>query len=158
MTAVFDGVLTGNVTSQVKFFLDDNNRPTCFFDVAHNRKTKDPSKKKTQYVQIVSYYALAKICGKYVRQGQRLAIRVSDYHVSPYMGKNGKPYAKLTCLAVDVEFMSGRSTMDGDSSDSSENEYRQQTPYLESDQPPDEGFIPLDSLPFNPIDRRNGRE
>lgn len=145
---MFNGTLVGVVTSAVTMKMDKSGKPVCNFDVAENRKIKGMSQTITEFISVAAFGSTAEACAKYLKKGRRVAVKVSHVQAKAYIGKDGKPHAKISVYADEVEFGEAVEVSYADSEPMAEP--REQTPYLENAPEMPDGFITVDAaeLPF----------
>lgn len=71
------------------------------FTVAVNRRL---NKEETDFLNIITWRGLADICGKYLVQGQRVAV-VGEIQTRTYEGKDGQKRFATEIHADEVEFL-----------------------------------------------------
>ena len=146
---MFNGTLSGVITSDIKSRMDKSGNPVCNFDVAENRKIQGMSKTITEFITVAAFGPTAEACIKYLKKGRKVVVKVSHIQAKAYIGRDRQPHAKIHAYADDVEF--------GDQAEFTMNlseeplvEPREQTPYLDSMPEMPDGFITVESadLPF----------
>lgn len=83
--------------------------PTCRIGNEHESATfrlavDRPGSKTTDYFDVVSFDALAKVCGDYLTKGRQVAV-AGRLRLSEWKTEGGERHSKVQILASDVQFL-----------------------------------------------------
>lgn len=105
-------IITGRLTHEPEFRSTQKGTTVCFFDIASNRRIKDPVsqewKDDTTYVPIVLFGTLADRCRDKIKKGTPVYIegRLSN---SEYTNKDGVKITRLKVIANRIQILETKS-------------------------------------------------
>ena len=138
-------LLTGRLTRDPDLRYTQKGQPVCAFDIAVNRRYKDPSsgewKDDTTYVGIVSWGPMGERAKERLKKGSPVHVE-GRLTSSEYTDRDGNKRKSLKITARRVQFLAAASKGDAPSSDNEVNVGAQES----SDKSSDESGI--DEVPF----------
>lgn len=105
--------LIGNLTREPELSSTASGVALCRLGIAVNRNyTNSEGNRETDFFNITTWRGLAERCGKYLHKGSKIAI-VGNLQMRSYE-VNGEKRTTIDIIAEDVEFLSPKSSGDGE--------------------------------------------
>lgn len=102
-------VITGNLTKAPELRHTDSGMAICRFTIANNKGYGE--KKKTTFVNIVTFNKTAENCDRYLSKGSKVGI-VGELEIRQFTGNDGQTKYMTEILANEVEFFTTKSQME----------------------------------------------
>ena len=104
--------LIGNLTRDPEVSVVGSGVQVCRFGIAVQRRfANDNGEKEADFFNITAWRALAELCGKYLRKGNKVAIsgsiQVRNYEF------NGEKRTSIDIIADDIEFLTPKGASEG---------------------------------------------
>lgn len=99
--------ITGNICQTPDFMHTQNGVAICKFTLGNNRGYGE--KRKTIFVNIVTFNKTAENCEKYLSKGSKVAI-VGELEIRQYTDNNGENKYITEIIANEVEFLSTKTS------------------------------------------------
>ena len=109
--------IIGNLTRDPEQRTTPSGATVCSFTVAVNRRGRrdaQGTQPEADFFRVSAWNQLGENCARYLAKGRKVAV-VGPVSVHTYQGSDGQTRASLEVMANDVEFLSSRSEMEGDS-------------------------------------------
>jgi single-strand DNA-binding protein len=109
--------IIGNLTRDPEQRTTPSGATVCSFTVAVNRRGRRDAQNnqpEADFFRVTAWNQLGENCARYLAKGRKVAV-VGSVSVHTYQGNDGQTRASLEVMANDVEFLSSRNEMDGDS-------------------------------------------
>ena len=107
--------IQGNITRDPEMRVTRDGVQVCTFTVAVNRRAPKGAE-QTDFFKVTAWRGLAESCGKYLMKGRKVMVW-GPVGVEAYEGRDGKTHVEMKVTAEDVEFVGGRETGAGSSSE-----------------------------------------
>ena len=108
--------LIGNLTRDPELSETPNGISLCRFAIAVNRNYSSDGERQTDFFNITVWRTQAENCGRYLRKGSKVAI-VGSLQNRTYEDKDGNKRTVTDIVASEVEFLSSKSSQDGQDDD-----------------------------------------
>lgn len=106
--------LIGNLTRDPEVSETGSGLTLCRFSIAVNRNySGSDGERQTDFFNITVWRALAENCGKYLKKGSKVAV-VGSLQNRSYEDKDGNKRNVTDIVANEVEFLSSKSSGEGD--------------------------------------------
>lgn len=102
-------ILIGNMTKQPELKHTEGGMAICRFSIAVNKGYGE--KKKTTFVNIVTFNKTAENCEKFLSKGSKVGI-VGELEIRQFTGNDGQTKYMTEVLANEVEFLSSKSQLE----------------------------------------------
>ena len=109
--------IIGNLTRDPEQRTTPSGATVCSFTVAVNRRGRrdaQGNQPEADFFRVSAWNQLGENCARYLAKGRKVAV-VGPVSVHTYQGSDGQTRASLEVMANDVEFLSSRSEMEGES-------------------------------------------
>ena len=109
--------IIGNLTRDPEQRTTPSGSTVCTFTVAVNRRNRRDAQNgqpEADFFRVSAWNQLGENCARYLAKGRKVAV-VGPVSVHTYQGNDGQTRASLEVMANDVEFLSSRNDMEGDS-------------------------------------------
>ena len=99
-------LLIGNLTKDTEHTTTNNGTAVCKFTLAVARRFNNADgEKETDFINIVTWKALADTCAKWLEKGKKVAV-VGSLQIRNYEAKDGSKRQAVEVHADEVEFLS----------------------------------------------------
>lgn len=106
-------ILIGNLTRDPELSNTASGVAMCRLGIAVNRNyTNSEGNRETDFFNITTWRGLAERCGKYLHKGSKIAL-VGNLQMRSFE-VNGEKRSMIDIIAEDVEFLSPKSSAEGD--------------------------------------------
>ena len=151
---MFRGTIVGNVVREPRMASTKTGIAVCNIDVATYSKRKDANgEKRTIYVKVTAWRALAETCAKYLHKGRKV-IFYGTIEGEAYMGNDNQAHYNLLLDADDMEMIGSQH----DAEPVAEENLAGGNQYRPEPKAPTEGFVAVDmsedELPFDFVSER----
>lgn len=102
-------ILIGNMTKQPELKHTEGGMAICRFSIAVNKGYGE--KKKTTFVNIVTFNKTAENCERFLSKGSKVGI-VGELEIRQFTGNDGQTKYMTEVLANEVEFLSSKSQLE----------------------------------------------
>ena len=102
-------ILIGNMTKQPELRHTEGGMAICRFSIAVNKGYGE--KKKTTFVNIVTFNKTAENCEKFLSKGSKVGI-VGELEIRQFTGNDGQTKYMTEVLANEVEFLSSKNQLE----------------------------------------------
>lgn len=100
-------ILVGNLTRDPELTQTTSGVSLCRFSIAVNRNYSNANgEREADFINIVTWRALAENCGKYLAKGRKVAV-CGSIQTRTYDDKDGNKRYATDVVADDVEFLGG---------------------------------------------------
>lgn len=109
--------IIGNLTRDPEQRTTTTGSTVCTFTVAVNRRSRrdaQGNQPEADFFRVSAWNQLGDTCARYLAKGRKVAV-VGPVSVHTYQGSDGQTRASLEVMANDVEFLSPRGEVEGDS-------------------------------------------
>ena len=106
--------IIGNLTREPELRTTPEGKNVCTFSVAVNRRKHIEGKPDADFFRVSAWNNLAENCQKFLTTGKKVCV-VGEVSVHTYQKQNGEAGASLEVTAKEVEFLSQKSSAEGES-------------------------------------------
>ena len=109
--------IIGNLTRDPEQRTTPSGATVCSFTVAVNRRGRrdgQNNQPEADFFRVSAWNQLGETCARYLAKGRKVAV-VGPVSIHTYQGNDGQTRASLEVMANEVEFLSSRNEMEGES-------------------------------------------
>lgn len=107
-------ILIGNLTKDPELATTNSGISVCRFTLAVSRAySNSEGERETDFLNVVVWRGKAENCNKYLKKGSKCAV-VGNIQTRSYDAQDGTKRYVTEIVAEDVEFISTKSSMDGE--------------------------------------------